>query len=73
METLYLCPRCLTPADQPGECKVCGATRLSCRLGEEDDVCRRPLIDAEGRVRTRAPLWWLVHTVGPLVEHKTNR
>lgn len=73
MENIYLCPRCLTPADEPGECGVCGETRLSCRVGEADDECRRPLIDAEGRVRTRAPLWWLEHSVGPLVERKINR
>ncbi len=72
MESVYLCPQCLTAADQPGRCEVCGGTRLGCRLGEPDDACRRPLIDAEGRVRTRAPLWWLVHSVGPLVEHKIN-
>jgi hypothetical protein len=72
IKNVYLCPQCLTAAEQPGRCEVCGGTRLGCRLGEPDDACRRPLIDAEGRVRTRAPLWWLVHSVGPLIEHKIN-
>jgi hypothetical protein len=33
-----------------------------------DDPCRRPLMDAAGQVRTRAPLWWLRLRVGPLLE-----
>jgi hypothetical protein len=34
-----------------------------------DDPCRRPIIDAQGNVRTRAPLWWLRHRLGDLVKY----
>jgi hypothetical protein len=63
---LYLCPRCLLPGETVGPCPRCGGQRLTCRPGDPDDPCRKPLIDAEGMVRTRAPLWWLRQTVGPL-------
>jgi hypothetical protein len=63
---LYLCPRCLLAGDTPEPCPRCGGTRLTCRPGDPDDPCRRPLVDAEGHVRTRAPLWWLRQTMGPL-------
>lgn len=71
METvaLYLCGRCLLAGDEPGPCPRCGRQRLTCRPGDADDPCRRPLIDAAGVVRTRAPLWWLTQTVGPLMRH----
>ncbi|OGO13127.1 MAG: hypothetical protein A2Y93_03410 [Chloroflexi bacterium RBG_13_68_17] len=66
---LYLCPRCLLPGEEPGLCPQCGTERLTCRPGDPDDPCRRPLMDAAGRVRTRAPLWWLRYTVGRLTEY----
>jgi hypothetical protein len=65
----YLCPRCLTPGDSSGFCSVCGTERLHCCPGESDDPCRRPLIDS-GMVRTRAPLWWLQHSVTRITKHK---
>jgi hypothetical protein len=66
---VFLCPRCLLAGDTPGPCQRCGGERLSCRPGGADDPCRRPLIDAQGRVRTRAPLWWLRQSVSPLTEY----
>ena len=66
---VYLCPRCLTPAAEPGPCPNDGVERVGCRPGALDDPCRRPLMDVEGRVRTRAPLWWLRHTVARLTEY----
>jgi hypothetical protein len=65
---IHLCPRCLMPGDESGPCPVCGTERIYCRPGDPDDPCRRPLIDKEGRVRTRAPLWWLRHTVTRLLD-----
>jgi hypothetical protein len=60
-ETLqvYLCPRCLSAEAAPGLCPRCGKARLGCRPGDPNDPCRRPIMDASGTVRTRAPLWWL--------------
>ena len=55
----YLCLNCLTPAEEAGVCQRCGGERVGCRPGSPEDPCRRPLMDAEGRIRTRAPLWWL--------------
>jgi hypothetical protein len=66
---VYLCPRCLTASDTPGPCAVCGTECVHCRPGDPDDPCRRPLMDSRGRVQTRAPLWWLRHTVSPLTHH----
>ncbi len=63
---LYLCPRCLLPGETPEPCPRCGGERLTCRPGDLEDPCRRPLIDSAGQVRTRAPLWWLKKTMGPL-------
>jgi len=68
LEWVFLCPRCLTAADMPGDCSVCGTHRVGCRPGDLDDPCRRPLIDSQGRIRTRAPRWWLNHTVALLAE-----
>ena len=66
VDQVYLCPRCLDSQASAGVCPRCGLERLGCRPGDPDDPCRRPLVDAAGQVRTRAPLWWLRQTVGPL-------
>ena len=68
-EAIFLCPRCLTAAAEPGACLLCGAERLGCTPGEPDDPCRRPVVDAGGQVRTRAPLWWLRQSVAPLTSY----
>jgi len=68
-EVIYLCPNCLSPADSGGPCRNCGETVIECRPGDPDDPCRRPLMDAKGRVRTRAPMWWLRHQVRQLVDY----
>jgi hypothetical protein len=65
---VYLCSNCLLAGDSPGPCPRCGRLRLTCRPGDADDPCRRPLIDSAGAVRTRAPLWWLTQSVGPLMQ-----
>jgi len=63
---VFLCPRCLDSQGEAGTCPRCGVERIGCRPGDADDPCRRPLVDAAGQIRTRAPLWWLRQTVGPL-------
>lgn len=65
---VYLCPRCLWVDESPGPCPDCGHERAVCRPGDPDDPCRRPLMDESGRVKTRAPLWWLRHSVGRITE-----
>ena len=71
--SVFLCPRCLTASETAGACEVCGGARLGCRPGDPDDPCRRPIIDGRGRVRTRAPLWWLRTSVRPLIEEAERR
>jgi hypothetical protein len=68
-DQVYLCPRCLEAQSAPGVCPNDGTKLLTCRPGQVDDPCRRPLMDAEGKIRTRAPLWWLRNTVKNLVRH----
>lgn len=56
---LFVCPRCVTPAGEPGPCTNCGAERVECAPGDAHDPCRKPLMTGSGQVKTRAPLWWL--------------
>jgi hypothetical protein len=70
---VFLCPRCLDSQPRAGTCPRCGLERIGCRPGDPDDPCRRPLVDASGQVRTRAPLWWLRQTVGPLTRFLDQR
>lgn len=72
-DTVYVCSRDLIIQTEPGKCPECGRVLIECRPGPMDDPSRRPLIDAQGRVRTRAPLWWLRKTVTRLVDHIDQR
>jgi hypothetical protein len=65
---IHLCPKCLEAQPTPGLCPKDGTQLLTCRPGDPDDPCRRPLIDAMGRLRTRAPVWWLKYSVTELME-----
>ena len=64
---LYVCRQCLVVDRTGGDCPQCGEQRIVCRPGAAGDPNRRPLIDAKGRVRSRAPRWWLHQTVGRLM------
>jgi hypothetical protein len=68
LERVYLCPRCLQAQESPGKCPNDGEELLTCRPGSEDDPCRKPVIDRRGQIRTRAPLWWLRHSIGELAQ-----
>jgi hypothetical protein len=70
---VYLCPRCLSAEARAGVCPNCGLERIGCRPGAGDDPCRKPLIDSAGQVRSRAPLWWLKHTVSQLAQYWEQR
>lgn len=71
-EQIFLCPRCLQAYDSAGRCSKDGSELLTCGLGDEKDPCRRPLMDSEGRVLTRAPIWWLRHSVADLIMLRKN-
>jgi len=70
---VYLCPRCLQGQEQAGDCPRCGEPLLTCRPGDADDPCRKPIMDRHGRVRSRAPLWWLRHSVEELARRFENK
>ena len=57
---VYMCERCFSVATDPGACPRCGLPRRHCDLGAAADTSRRPPTDAEGRLLSRAPLWWVL-------------
>jgi hypothetical protein len=57
----YICERCFSTDTAPGPCPRCGIPRRYCNLGGPEDVCRRPLMDADGHILSRAPMWWVQH------------
>lgn len=75
-EEVYLCPKCLEAQASPIPCPNDGTELLTCRPGDPDDPSRRPLMDASGHIKTRAPLWWLKYTVTDLmnlIEEKPHK
>jgi hypothetical protein len=56
---VYVCERCFSADDQPGPCRRCQQPRREFTVGTLDDPLRRPPIDANGHLRSRAPLWWV--------------
>ena len=62
---LYLCERCFSAADAPGACPRCEQPRRHFVLGTVDDPCRRPPTDADGRLLSRAPQWWVQVSAPP--------
>ncbi len=65
---IYVCRRCLTPSGEFDLCRYCNGEKVACHPGAEGDPLRRPMVDAKGRVLTRAPIWWLHYTMPQLVE-----
>jgi hypothetical protein len=59
---VYLCPNCFSADPGPGLCPACDRERVACDPGDPDNPCRRPPMDADGRLQSRAPLWWLVRS-----------
>lgn len=62
LERLYLCPNCFNAlqAEAMAEpCEVCGHSLIECRPGDTDDPCRKPMMDDDGDLVTRAPMWWV--------------
>jgi|Deesub1362A_J573_1020465.scaffolds.fasta_scaffold03859_2 hypothetical protein len=66
-DRIYVCPRCFEVEAQAGKCPRDGAELVRCEPGSTDDPCRKPLMDRQGRVLTRAPRWWLQHTMRQLM------
>ena len=64
----YVCERCFSTDTAPGLCPRCGLLRRHCHLGDPDDACRRPPMDADGHILSRAPMWWVTHSAPYLRE-----
>jgi hypothetical protein len=65
---VYVCPNCFTMDQESGPCPTCGRERIECDPGDPDNPSRKPLMDAQGQLQSRAPLWWLAQSVPHLRE-----
>ena len=65
---IWVCQRCTASAGESGKCEFCGGTKVACYPGEDGDPVRKPLIDGEGNVLTRAPVWWIQETAPELFD-----
>jgi hypothetical protein len=58
-QRFYMCSVCFRTSSRPEQCH--NRPMLDCDAGCWGDVCRKPLMAADGRILTRAPRWWLQH------------
>jgi hypothetical protein len=75
-DVVFLCPKCLIGQEAGGNCPYDGTELIECRPGSKEDPQRRPIMQTDGRVLTRAPKWWLKFTVSNLmrfIEPRVNR
>ena len=70
--TLYVCRTCFSVAQTPGPCPLDHGPRLRCDPGEPGNNCRKPPMDAEGRLLSRAPLWWVLRGAPYLRDRQPN-
>lgn len=54
---IYICPECFTMAEDPQA--GCEHKMLRVDAGDPGDQRSKPLMDAEGNLKTRAPVWWV--------------
>ncbi len=53
----YICPTCFNACETAEECHE--HQMMGCDPGEPGQERRKPVMDATGRVQTRAPRWYL--------------
>jgi len=53
----YICPVCFKTSESEGNCHA--TTMLHCASLQPGDEQLKPLMDAEGDLRSRAPRWFL--------------
>ncbi len=53
----YICPTCFNACEDLKECHE--HQMMGCDPGELGHERRKPMMDATGRIRTRAPRWYL--------------
>ncbi len=54
---IYLCGHCFKIGDEPWEC--CGRQTIRYDAGVPGDPRSKPLMDEQGNLKTRAPVWWV--------------
>lgn len=54
---IYICQECFTMAGEARQC--CGLEMIRIDAGIPGDTRSKPLMDAQGNLKTRAPLWWV--------------
>jgi hypothetical protein len=59
-ESIFMCERCFSAAEQAGPCPRCRQPRQEFIVGPPGDELRQPPLDRAGQVQCRAPLWWVV-------------
>jgi hypothetical protein len=59
---LYVCLNCFSIDTAPGNCPNCGRALQECDPGDPNNPCRKPPMDAQGHLLSRAPLWWLAQS-----------
>ncbi|HET7088829.1 MAG TPA: hypothetical protein VFL17_09280 [Anaerolineae bacterium] len=55
--TFYICTICFEVSGTPSEHH--SRQMIRCDAGQPGDEARRPLVDAEGHLKTHAPRWFL--------------
>ena len=60
LSVVYVCRQCFSTDIRPGPCPEHDEARVECDPGDPDSPCRRPPMDAQGRIVNRAPLWWVM-------------
>jgi len=69
---MYVCPNCFLADIRPGKCPGCGHERVECDPGDPNNPCRRPPMDAQGNIQSRAPQWWLARSV-PYIRERLQK
>lgn len=54
---IYVCQDCFTIAEEPRKC--CEHRMVRIDAGTPGDERSKPLTDAGGNLKTRAPVWWV--------------
>jgi hypothetical protein len=67
----YICPICFEVYETGGECH--GHVRVCCDVGEPGDERRKPEINGGGRLKSRAPRWFLEAISRPPAQPPTSR
>lgn len=65
---IYICPECFMIAEDPRNCCEHEMTRID--AGAPGDERSKPLMDEQGELKTRAPVWWVERHAWWIREHQ---